>query len=148
MYNAKLPDKNELPSTRQLLTSTLAALAVATALLVTAVLPAEYGVDPTGIGRALSLTQMGEIKAQLAAEAEAEEVKASEAPTAATEDVATTTSKPDTRLAEESISVTLAPGEAAEVKLAMDEAERFKTVAPGHFLALLGPDDRGLRCVG
>lgn len=34
-------------------------------------MPAEYGVDPTGIGRVLGLTEMGEIKAQLAKEAAA-----------------------------------------------------------------------------
>ena len=36
------------------------------ALLVTMVLPAEYGIDPTGVGRVLGLTEMGEIKQQLA----------------------------------------------------------------------------------
>ena len=36
------------------------------------VLPAEYNIDPTGVGRALGLTQMGEIKTQLAREAEAD----------------------------------------------------------------------------
>jgi hypothetical protein len=39
---------------------------------VTAVLPAEYGIDPTGAGRALGLTQMGEIKTQLHDEAKAD----------------------------------------------------------------------------
>jgi hypothetical protein len=46
-------------------------MGVAGFLLVTVVLPAEYGVDPTGIGRVLGLTQMGVIKARLAAEAAA-----------------------------------------------------------------------------
>jgi hypothetical protein len=59
----------ELPSTRRLLRSTAIAAAVAAGILVTTVLPAEYGVDPTGIGRMLGLTQMGEIKMQLAREA-------------------------------------------------------------------------------
>lgn len=42
-------------------------LAAAT-LGVTIVLPAEYGIDPTGIGEKLGLKQMGEIKQQLARE--------------------------------------------------------------------------------
>ncbi|ODT04488.1 MAG: hypothetical protein ABS52_04320 [Gemmatimonadetes bacterium SCN 70-22] len=42
---------------------------MAGALLLTAVLPAEYGIDPTGAGRVLGLTQMGEIKVRLAREA-------------------------------------------------------------------------------
>jgi hypothetical protein len=37
-------------------------------IVVVAVLPAEKGVDPTGIGRMLGLTQMGELKQELAAE--------------------------------------------------------------------------------
>ncbi|MCU0854860.1 MAG: hypothetical protein MUF63_08155, partial [Rhodobacteraceae bacterium] len=36
-------------------------------------LPAEYAIDPTGVGRMLGLTEMGEIKQQLYAEAEADE---------------------------------------------------------------------------
>ena len=38
--------------------ATIVALAAAGVLLVTAVLPAEYGIDPTGIGDALGLTAM------------------------------------------------------------------------------------------
>lgn len=56
-------------SSRKLFRSTLLAAAVATVLLTTVVLPAEYGVDPTGVGRALGLTPMGEIKVALAREA-------------------------------------------------------------------------------
>jgi hypothetical protein len=56
-----------------LLRSTLIAAAVALVLLVTVVLPAEYGVDPTRIGRVLGLTEMGEIKMSLAAEAARED---------------------------------------------------------------------------
>lgn len=62
----------EPPSSRKLLRSTLLALAVATLLLVTVVLPAEYGIDPTGTGSILGLTRMGEIKTRLAKEAAAD----------------------------------------------------------------------------
>jgi hypothetical protein len=48
----------ELPSKRQLAITTLAAIAVAAVILVTTVLPAEYGIDPTGAGAALGLTAM------------------------------------------------------------------------------------------
>ena len=57
------------PTSRQLIRSTAIAFVVAALLLVTCVLPAEYGVDPTGIGRLLGLTQMGEVKMALAEEA-------------------------------------------------------------------------------
>lgn len=59
----------DLPSTRTLVRSTVIAALVAIVLLVTTVLPAEYGFDPTGVGRALGLTQMGELKLELAREA-------------------------------------------------------------------------------
>ena len=72
MYNTDMPTRAELPSTRKLVRSTVIAAVSATAILVTVVLPAEYGIDPTGVGSALNLTEMGEIKTQLAAEAEAD----------------------------------------------------------------------------
>ena len=46
------------PKARTLLVSTLGALVGAGVLLVLVVLPAEYGIDPTGSGKALGLTQM------------------------------------------------------------------------------------------
>ena len=77
MYNANKPTASELPSTGKLLKSTGVAAAIAAGLLVTIVMPAEYGVDPTRVGSVFGLTEMGRIKVQLAAEAEAE--KAAEA---------------------------------------------------------------------
>jgi hypothetical protein len=44
------------PSTKRLAVSSLVAIAGAAIALVAVVLPAEYGIDPTGIGRALGLT--------------------------------------------------------------------------------------------
>lgn len=46
------------PSARRLLRSIALALVGAAIVLVTIVLPAEFGVDPTGIGRALGLTAL------------------------------------------------------------------------------------------
>ena len=76
-------------SPRRLLRSTMIALAVAALLLITIVLPAEYGIDPTGVGRVLGLTRMGEIKTRLAREAAAD--AAADAAAAAADDSATTT---------------------------------------------------------
>jgi hypothetical protein len=59
----------EQASGGSLLRATLIAVGVAAVLLLTCVLPAEYGIDPTGIGRVLGLTQMGEVKMALAEEA-------------------------------------------------------------------------------
>jgi hypothetical protein len=55
MYNTDIPTRAELPTSAQLIRSTLIAAGIAAALLVTVVLPAEYGIDPTGAGRALGL---------------------------------------------------------------------------------------------
>ena len=73
MLNHNMPSQDDLPSTQQLIRSTIIALVTAIIILVTIVLPAEYGIDPTGIGRTLQLTEMGEIKAQLAVEAARDE---------------------------------------------------------------------------
>lgn len=75
MYNSDIPTRAELPSTAQLIKSTILALIAAAVILVTIVLPAEHAVDPTGIGRMLKLTQMGEIRQQLAAEAAADRLE-------------------------------------------------------------------------
>jgi hypothetical protein len=48
----------QAPSGKRIGLSVVVALAVAAVVLVVAVLPAEYGVDPTGIGRALGLTEL------------------------------------------------------------------------------------------
>jgi hypothetical protein len=56
-----------------LVRATLGSAAAAGAILVLFWLPAEYGIDPTGLGRATGLAQMGEIKQQLYAEAAAED---------------------------------------------------------------------------
>lgn len=59
-------------SSGELIRSTVIAAVIAALLLITVVMPAEYGVDPTGVGRVIGLTEMGEIKAQLAKEAAAD----------------------------------------------------------------------------
>lgn len=48
------------PSGRTLLTTTVLAIAGAALLLILVVLPAEYGIDPTGAGTALGLTAINE----------------------------------------------------------------------------------------
>lgn len=75
MYNSDIPTRAELPSSAQLIKSTIIALVAAIVILVTIVLPSEFAIDPTGVGRLLKLTEMGEIKTQLAAEAEADRAK-------------------------------------------------------------------------
>jgi hypothetical protein len=80
MYNSDIPTRAELPTSAQLLRSTAIAFVAAVGILVTIVLPAEYAIDPTGVGRMLRLTEMGEIKTQLAEEAERDRLKDSTGP--------------------------------------------------------------------
>lgn len=69
MNSAQKPKLEDLPSKASLLRSSLIAAVSAVVILVTVVLPAEYAIDPTGVGRAIGLTEMGEIKRELAEEA-------------------------------------------------------------------------------
>ena len=62
MYNTDTPKRADLPSKGKLIRSTIIAAIAAATLLLTAILPAEYGIDPTGIARVLGLTEMGDIK--------------------------------------------------------------------------------------
>jgi hypothetical protein len=69
MYNAAPPPDTTVPTTLQLVRATLISIASAAVILVAIVLPAEYAIDPTRIGRILGLTEMGEIKRDLEKEA-------------------------------------------------------------------------------
>jgi hypothetical protein len=128
MYNADVPPRHELPSARALLRSTLIAAAVAAVLLVTVVLPAEYGVDPTGVGRVIGLTEMGEIKMELAREAAAADagnVPALTPAVASAEPVADPAAasageNPPAPSSDE-VNITLTPGQGREIKLEMRE---------------------------
>lgn len=56
------------PSGATLAKATLLAIVIAALVLVTVVLPAEYGIDPLGTGRALGLDDLYAAKAEVAAE--------------------------------------------------------------------------------
>ncbi|AKV05031.1 transmembrane anchor protein [Pseudomonas fluorescens NCIMB 11764] len=149
MFNTPLPSVNELPSTRKLVRSTVIAMLVAAGLLVTVVMPSEYAIDPTGVGRALGLTQMGELKIILAQEALADAAApqasapapapapapqvAQVQPVAKPAPQSEATSAP--ALKTNQITVTLKPGEGKEIKL---EVLKGKTVSYA-WTALGGP---------
>lgn len=142
MYNTDLPTRAELPSSRQLFRSTAIAFVVAGALLTTTVLPAEYGIDPTGIGSALGLTQMGQIKTSRSAEAAAD-AKAAAAPAvampAAPAPALTPVPAPAPAPApaavqvaqapadkRDEMTITLRPGQGAEIKLDMRKGDQVE----------------------
>ncbi|MGD9902999.1 MAG: hypothetical protein AB7U83_05985 [Vicinamibacterales bacterium] len=103
----------------QLVRATLVAAAVAAILLVAIVLPAEYGIDPTGVGGALGLYRPP-------AEAGAADGAADTATGGATSAVAAgalfTSSTP---YRTDEMSITLDPGEGAEIKAEMAAGEHL-----------------------
>lgn len=140
------PAQQPLPSTAKLLKATAIAAAVAAVLLVTTVMPAEYGIDPTGVGAKLGLTTLAAIdaddgdeasapplpsSADLSADVQArntsEAAKAAQAfgvndrQTFAAQALAPmATDKP---VRTDSMSITLAPGKGTEVKMLLKAGE-------------------------
>jgi len=142
MHNGQKPNMDDLPSSAQLIKSTIIAFVAAVVILVTVVLPSEYGIDPTGFGKAVGLAELGEIKMQLAAEAEADRING-HGNTGATDAQsnlgggffgfligAAQAQTPDPEWTDE-YTVTLEPGQGIEVKLTMVEGAQadFKWVA-------------------
>ncbi|MBY5565244.1 transmembrane anchor protein [Rhizobium leguminosarum] len=129
MFNSQAPAPDDLPSSKQLIKSTVIAAAAAAAILVTVVLPSEYAIDPTGVGSALGLTAMGEIKTQLAEEAEMDRVKSPGAMPASPQQGSSLIDRiirefgisqaHAQEMRKDEMSLTLQPGEGAEIKLTM-----------------------------
>jgi hypothetical protein len=140
MENTNIPTERELPSTAKLIKSTAIAAATAAVLLVTVVMPAEYGIDPTGIGNIIGLKKMGEIRVSLAQEESEQQASAKPAQPGASapasnasirQGEATAVAAPaPTQLAAGTLShetkVTLAPNEGKEVKLDMSKGNKVQ----------------------
>ncbi|HEX5683190.1 MAG TPA: hypothetical protein VFY73_04060 [Ideonella sp.] len=138
-------DKYTLPSNGRLLKATGVALVVASVLLVTAVLPAEYGIDPTGVGKRLGLLALaGDVQAAEVAKADGGPQPASGVPSADAETAALAAqaaavfgAQPgqsfDARAVvrhasaarTETLSLTLEPGKGAELKALVDAGDGF-----------------------
>lgn len=123
MFNSQKPTLEELPTSAQLLKSTVIAAASAAVILTTVVLPAEYGIDPTRVGSLLGLTEMGEIKSQLAEEAAADQQANATGETSVLDTIfgafVGAAYAQDAAEWTEEYNVVLTPGEGIEVKLAM-----------------------------
>ncbi|MBT3934433.1 MAG: transmembrane anchor protein [Bacteroidetes bacterium] len=122
MENQQSQNYKELPSTKKLINSTIIAALVATFILIVAVLPAEYGIDPTGLGQLIGLKEMGEIKISL--EDEIQKLANNENPKQdQVEDISSENQPGETTLSqkEDNFTFTLKPGETTEFKLKMLE---------------------------
>ena len=122
MYNTEIPKDVELPSSARLIKSSVFALVSAGVILITCILPAEYAIDPTGIGNVLGLKKMGEIKQSLKAENTDNVLIQTTGTIGTTSAVPASTTEPTTEIVavrKDSISIDLKPGQATEVKLSM-----------------------------
>lgn len=117
--SVQVPDASVGADKGDLLKATIVAAVVAAVILVTVVLPAEYGIDPTGAGGVLGLTKM--------AAATEDDFGATGGVQTAQESAssADVVSKTDVPMRTDSMSVTLQPGEGAEVKARMKAGERI-----------------------
>lgn len=124
MHNANMPHQSELPSKAKLVKSTILAAVSAGVLLVTVVMPAEYGIDPTGVGRLIGLKKMGEIKVSLAREAAAEQAAAR--PVGMSAPVVTREVKPAAAAAfrSDEMRVILFPNEGTEIKVELAKGKK------------------------
>lgn len=116
-------DGVSLPSVKTLLRATGAALLVAVTILFVAILPAEYGIDPTGVGGRLGLIAMSSSEEERVPPAADEDTDpaADPAPIAA----GSAAWRSDAPYRTDQAALTLLPGEGAEIKALMRSGERF-----------------------
>ena len=104
MGDRSVIDPADLPTTAQLAQASIVAVFVAGLVLFLAVLPAEFGIDPTGVGRALGLTKLSAVAS---------------APTV------TLVGEGESREREDELDLTLQPGQGSEIKVVMRAADSF-----------------------
>jgi len=126
MSNENMDSKIEPPSIGKLIKSTILAIVIAAVILITIVLPAEYGIDPTGIGHAIGLSKMGEIKVSLAHEAAADRaIDEVQEPDDVDESESEKILEEETLgIRNDTMTISLVPGEGKEIKLVMKEGDK------------------------
>ncbi|ODT76133.1 hypothetical protein ABS71_03695 [bacterium SCN 62-11] len=107
-----IPTDPQPPSLAALTRATVVAALTALLLLITVVLPAEYGVDPTGLGRRIGLQQMRTRPATPAAPA---------IPPATNGPVI----RRDGPYRKDELTLMLLPGKGAEIKATMKKGDQF-----------------------
>ena len=108
-----------LPSSASLIKATLVALVIGLIVLVATVLPAEYGIDPTGLGQKMGLTALSSANAAESTEAPSGNLLLSgDAPLSSVW-------KSPKNFRSDSLTITLQPDEGTEVKAVMQEGERL-----------------------
>lgn len=123
MHNAPKPKLEDLPTKAQLRRSSSIAGLGAVFIGVAVYMPAELGQDPSGIGSILGLTEMGEIKQELKAEAEADALLHSDKQSSLLNDFfGLFVSVAHAQEAwQDTVTFTLDPGDFTEIKATMEE---------------------------
>lgn len=103
-----------LPSSKRLLRATVTAVLAASALLLIAVLPAEFGIDPTGLGHKLGLTALNTA-----------EVAESDTAIPQPEPAVAALWKGQSDYRNDEMALPLMPGQGAEIKAVMQAGENF-----------------------
>jgi hypothetical protein len=113
-------NREGLPSTKSLIKATGVAALIGLLVLITAILPAEYGIDPTGLGQKMGLTMLSQAEAAEAASPEAD---------SSSDNLLALSSGPvwktQSTLSSDTTTVTLKPDEGLEVKATMNAGDRM-----------------------
>ena len=145
MFNAQHPTEKDLPTSAQLLKSTIIAIIVAIILLIMVILPAEYGTDPTGVGKILGLKEMGEIKISLLEESQNESSQENNTSSIKTDSVEQV--MVNNTINNDVVEITIEPGKAIEIKLEMKSGSlvqyEWKTIKGGLNYNLHGDGYKG-----
>lgn len=109
-----------LPSLRKLFRATGIAILLAGAILISTVLPAEFGIDPTGIGKVLGLTSLSAASSKIETNVNDAVLLEATVPNAGGIVI-----KSDIPLKNDEMTLTLKPNEGAEIKATMRKGERL-----------------------
>ena len=110
-----------LPSSKSLFKATGVAAVIGGVVLVTTILPAEYGIDPTGLGQTMGLTVLSQANAAESTQPESESASSGNLLALPAGPVWKTSEG----LSSDSTTVTLGPNEGLEVKATMAEGDRM-----------------------
>jgi len=113
-------NNHHLPTLPQLFKATGIAVLAAGTILITTVLPSEFGIDPTGIGRAMGLTALSATSAEAAKLPDS-----AAAPEPVVQTPAQTVAKTEVPFRSDEMSLTLQPDEGSEIKSTMRKGEQI-----------------------
>lgn len=116
-----------LPSSASLIKATIAAVTLGGTLFITTVLPAEYGIDPTGLGQAMGLTQLNSSTESplLLSTLAVTTTPVSPVVMTTSHDANNPMRKRDSAYQTRTLTLSLAPGQGTEIKAVMEAGEGF-----------------------